>query len=721
MKRLSQCANEVDFIAALCAIAAAGMCFLLRWGTQNEGVDQLWKFMGLSLFMICGPSVLNSFVSSVSRSLASLGLSLTVVLCGSFSEPTCRIVGCILAVLGALALLWCIMTHLLSGSRFFCLSRALLLGVCCVFLLPLFAWQSGDGDPLLVYSLLNGTFPLHDHVFHSAIAAMVQSHGVCSSGLDGVVYVPYHCGSHFAGAMISNLAGCLPLDYYSVGYPIVVLPFCLWVTLEFVRVFAGIYQPEKPRDRISFLGYLVLFVGFSGFLYDILWSEFHSRWDLYIRASESQMVGVTVLLLVASAFIHPFQSAFLTKDSISVTRWKCGFILLFWAAFVWIITITKTSNGHLLFVAVAVAAAFAVRSQGLLICASFVCGAVVTLVTVFMITGGESGLVVAPFVFAKKSFFSKDWWQYWFLALLPLSTFLWLRLRLAGVRTFSDCLVILRQRRCLDVWLMLVLFAASIVPCMLFTGVNASNTIYYQGCVQVILVCLVAALMNDVASENLTKPRLITLSNVALIAFCIALAAGAFERVGRQCLAIAKANISSRGSVFMTPFGDASVAGKPSFRELLLAGEVLKSVRLLGANTEATEQLFQEGRGAVIRELQNLGRQPKLERRQIALWIPKDNRDFWDVSTENRWRPFIPVLAVALSGLPLIDGYPELNEERGYGFGVYPHRFKTRAESSSREEVIQRATALGFSELVELRPGGDVTYHRLRDKAADSQ
>ena len=214
------------------------------------------------------------------------------------------------------------------------------------------------------------------------------------------------------------------------------------------------------------------------------------------------------------------------------------------------------------------------------------------------------------------------------------------------------------------------------------------------------------------------QSRGVRLSRVVSLLICLALAAGVADHLVRNCLAIAKANISSRGDAFMTPLGAPNVPDKPSLRDLLLAGDFSKAVQLLRANTEATELLFQTGRGAVIRELQKLGRRPSRDRVRTALWIPKENRDLWDISTETRWRPFIPVFAVALSGLPLIDGYPEVNEQHGYGFVVYPHRSKTLAESLSRQEVLERATDLGFEELIELRSEGQITLHELTGDGA---
>ncbi len=59
----------------------------------------------------------------------------------------------------------------------------------------------------------------HDTRFHSAIAFMVQNFHEPSLGLDGVVALRYHFGSHFWFAALGAMTGAKPLWSYGAGVP----------------------------------------------------------------------------------------------------------------------------------------------------------------------------------------------------------------------------------------------------------------------------------------------------------------------------------------------------------------------------------------------------------------------------------------------------------------------------------------------------------------------
>lgn len=64
----------------------------------------------------------------------------------------------------------------------------------------------------------------HDTTFHSAIAFLIQNFGVPSLGVDGIIPIRYHFGSHFWLAALGRLTLSEPVFSYGAAVPIVLAP-----------------------------------------------------------------------------------------------------------------------------------------------------------------------------------------------------------------------------------------------------------------------------------------------------------------------------------------------------------------------------------------------------------------------------------------------------------------------------------------------------------------
>ncbi len=122
----------------------------------------------------------------------------------------------------------------------------------------------------------------HDTTFHSALAFMIQNYGVPSIGMDGIVPLKYHFGSHFWFAGLGRLAATEPLFSYGAGVPIVLAP--MLITSLFLSG-ASVDQGQRPLA-----GYLLIGIALVLLSDNIGWQSYY--------ISESYTCGLIGLLLL---------------------------------------------------------------------------------------------------------------------------------------------------------------------------------------------------------------------------------------------------------------------------------------------------------------------------------------------------------------------------------------------------------------------------------------
>ena len=94
----------------------------------------------------------------------------------------------------------------------------------------------------------------------------------------------------------------------------------------------------------------------------------------------------------------------------------------------------------------------------------------------------------------------------------------------------------------------------------------------------------------------------------------------------------------------------------------------------------------------IVLMLNSLDQLPLEEKRQTLLFIPKSNRQFWDLLHGPYWPKDGPLVGPALSGLAMIDGlYMPSKDEPwiGHGYNSYP-----RPVELARPPVSQYVPAL---------------------------
>jgi hypothetical protein len=108
----------------------------------------------------------------------------------------------------------------------------------------------------------------------------------------------------------------------------------------------------------------------------------------------------------------------------------------------------------------------------------------------------------------------------------------------------------------------------------------------------------------------------------------------------------------------------------------------------------------------VIALLRGLDRLPLEEKRRSLLYIPKTNRQFWDLLHTAYSPKDSPLVAPALSGIAMLDGLydrPEGDVWSGYGYQHYPCPIEKQKQPPLDEYLPllkQRCAKLGMTQLL---------------------
>jgi hypothetical protein len=706
---------EIDILCATVAALMAVIVWGLTWNTVVQNGATLCQMLGMTWLLVTAPGIFSRFCSQVlSRSAVGLLVFLGCCALGRTPDSIAHIAAKLIALSGCLTLgitlwHWLRLKPLLFRS---CLRIAVLAILFVAVLIP-YAWGFGNRNPVMMYGLVHGMSAFADNVYHASIATMLDVHSISSTGLDGVPYVHYHWCSHLMIASLASLNGILPLEFYATGYGVMVLPFCLWCFLEFSQNIETVLRRERTVSS-GMWGQLILIIGFSGFLIDRMWDRGHSRWDHNLMISESQVMGVAILLLGIAIFLPWIRRlCFSTQETDPRDRREFLWLIPCWCFVFAIIMSMKISSGHLLTAVLFPVAFLASRNRMMLVLAAIASMGVMLVLSPWFTSLGGAPISFEPLQYARKNFLSSQGIEYVVLTVLYPILYSWVRISRSAARTPGDLYQLAKTGEFRDVVIVWLAVGAGVAPMLLISGPMAFNTMYYQSAVQVFSLLMLSAAVNATTHTDMTgKWFEQKLSNFALKMFVLTLLVVSSTAVWQRAFDLIRDNLLCRGSAVATVFRQEPIAGKACIPAKLRGGQFVEVFRLFNENTQVTEASMESGCGAVVKSLWELGKQPYSVRSKSALWIPKTNRQFWELHQGDFSRSFTSVTAVALAGMALIDGYPEENSANGYGFDEYPVREKSLAESLDLEAVLHRAADLGFSAVVELQPEGRLVWHR---------
>jgi hypothetical protein len=271
-------ANDQAAVAFVCSAVSCLLALLyclLRTGTKDVGFSTAFHAAGISLFLLHLPLLRGWIFARQDRqpvwiwyrseALLALG-GLVVLVCAGWAEMMVRFpFGRLFAWSGILMFLANVLVW--GRARLVSAGALLLLAALLAVWVAGTVWGTSYHHPLVVEGLTQKQIS-GDTTFHAAIANMLKTHGIPSSGLDGLPYLPYHYGSHFIVVHLATLLRQPVLDCYQLVYPVLFVPFFLFALLHCALVLRHLGNSESPVPELHtdawFWG--VFFAAFVGIL-----------------------------------------------------------------------------------------------------------------------------------------------------------------------------------------------------------------------------------------------------------------------------------------------------------------------------------------------------------------------------------------------------------------------------------------------------------------------
>jgi len=700
---------QAAFFASIMGPVIAAIGFLGRVGFPDNSLLKWGEFVGLSWFLIHFSYAARKLFRTPNGSATTVwwqghapltlaGLAL-VVGCGVEHSGLAYVFARAFAILGAASLVLRLVQH----GRSLVALRVVSL---CLFalLLGLYAagsvWGDGFENPLFVENLCNGYAHI-DTLYLATLASMLRTYGVCSTGLDGLPFVPYHFGSPWIFARVANLLDLPAIDVYNLAYPVIFTPFVTFSLLTFAVSVAEIWRgsgfPEPSSREAGFrmpglLFWFLAAAGVIGVLPRGVPVEPLTR-AAPIFASESYGFATAVALLGIAA-VSALSRDIATAPQVRRIDVVLGFVFL--CALPSVVGLLKISVVMLL---VAAAMWFFVRLRLYrykIMAASFVYALIFLYWDwLFIYTpeyGRRSGF--APFSLLK-ALVGFTWWSYyWLFCYAWTLLFVALRLREEGAQTLGEFWAAFRDRRLLDVEFVLIIAVVGSVPEILL-GDYSSVHYFTDDQHWLALGLTLAFVLGPVSSGRPGNFATAAVDPVTARAqFRVGAArqnAGWLDRISMPKVLASLLGLFVVGtlalntSVLLSGVAGilkASLALSPSATSPLDAawnGNLAEARQILDRQVAAVDQRMRTDKN-IIRVLRDLDRLPLKEKRRTLLYIPKTNLQFWDL-LHTAYSPKVgPFVAPALSGIAMLDGlyWPSKDDPWSvYGYEEYDYPYAT--------------------------------------------
>jgi hypothetical protein len=754
----------IALFAAIIAAVLAGIGFLSRLGFSDNSPFEWAKYVGLSWFLIHfsllarkvlpiddRDSSISWWKSHASLTLAALGL---VAAAGTDWDGATGVRALTLTVLGTAGFLLACFTLLRTRRARDVIALAVLAGLFSLYAAGA-SWGSGYQHPLFVEGICFGRAQI-DTLFHASISNMLRTYGVASTGLDGLPFVPYHFGSHWLFGRLSNLLDARVINFYNRGYAVVFIPLGVFslatlavTTAERWRSAGGsrgwseaqTALPEiagstedggerlsstiGPSRPIGLPFWLLLFVGYVGFLPYAANVMPASAWNTNI-IGESYSLAVTVSLLGTAVAWQFFEGLLAGR------RWRpldsvAGIVL---AALLGLIGLLKISvmlvlagAGFYFFVRLRLYRRATVWALLPAAAVSIWCALRLTANPGYAQTTG-----FVPFGFLRGSVE----WQWWPYSWAILYAWVWgvaaVRLSEQEVHTLGQLANALRQGRLLDIEFLVVVAFVGFVPGLL-TDYSATYFFseYQHWPALALLLAVVARGRRpavvvqatgdacdrgaSAAERSMARPALgrLSLRWIAMTAIVISvggtLVANTLFLLGQA----AAADLAARGHA----------SGQTGLGLELMHGRLVGAVSILKQTAASVESRMKTDK-RVLTILGSLDQMSLAEKRQSLLFIPKSNRQFWELLHGPYWPKDGPLVASALSGVAMIDGlYVPTTSDLwlGHGYDRYPRPNASRPQPPLAQylsDLRSRCARMGFRQLIVIDndPSETLTLHK---------
>ena len=619
--------------------------------------------LGISLFLIAAPLVVARTTPHdrsepwwMSQSVLALICIVAVTLSGMFTRATGLQVSLVFVVAGFALALVTLVRWLMRGPL--ATSLILLFGV-AIFALWCAGvmWGSRYKMPLFWEALSFNANIHHDTFYYASMANMLDTYGVPSTGLDGVPVIRYHFGSTWLYAQWSHVVGTDVLTFYSLAYPVIVLPLFFSALL----LFASRLGASLRTSRAAWIVLLAATVGFlpSRALYDV------GVWNANAFISESYLIGMAVLFLLFGSALAYWRSGGVSSKRVS----SYVFLLLFAPAATLVLGMLKISLMILVFaLAIYLSLRLGLFRRPIVLASSVLC-LIALLFTFALVNLPAQNLGIVPLDFLRHN--NAQGWQQFF----PLVHLLWTWVYLAGrvweegSRDLQSLSVAVSEGRLIDAEALAVIAFVGFLPGEILR-IYGGSAIYFSDVQRWVALSLIMARIGLWIAHRKPPPA-------------------------RQGI-----RLSAVLAVFVLA----------PFVVSLLVNVAQISGRLVRANVALRRDLAQgSAYKPIVTALRDIARLPHAERRRSLLFIPQTNVQYWSMFTADGRCTFTPLIAPGIASVAMLDGMPsygcKLTDQ--YNMTSYTPRTSPQGPQDVSDEVLcAKARAKGFAEVIVLEARG---------------
>ncbi len=588
---------------------------------------------------------------------------------------------------------------------------------------------NGYQNPLFVEGISFKFYQI-DELYHASICNMLRTYGIASTGLDGVPFQPYHFGSHWLFARLCNLLDVRVIDFYSRGYRVLFVPFgvfCLGIfavalaearslresRADAISTSAGSDDADRAAVRRSWTAgaifWFIILTAYVSFMpYPAIGTPIYAWSSIIISESYAVAVAVSLLGLAwAMAFFQGVGTRSTRGPLPTVAAVAC--VVLLMAA----LSMLKVSQSAILVAAVVF---FFVRLgwyRSVPFSACSVAAAVGAYCLLHFSVNPHLREVTRsflPFEFVRSSVEPELWpyfWLFYYAWILIVST---VRLRQEGLRTLGDLVSAFRERRLLDLEFLFVVAIAGAVPAFFVVPYSSAHYFgeYQQWLAVGVLLSIVICRSNPNRDSVLATPsgswlaawRGVTLGRVFLVAVILSVAAMDLFNTYRL----------AAGMVNDNAFCRRHAGGGTGVNSAIAHGHIREAARILDRTADDVERRIESEKN-VLTLLRSIDEMPLSEKRASLLFIPKSNRQFWELLHGPFWPLDGPLVAPALGGVAMIDGLCDRTSDTRwywYSYDLYPQPdlFRHQPPLAQYLPVLQsRCARMGFKRLIVIDTG----------------
>jgi hypothetical protein len=674
-------------------IALTSIALLARLQLTNSNTSDIFIVACVGFFLLATPTLLSTSppLYSAGKKLhiaeATLYTLLFTLLLGWLLGP---IVKFFIAILG-IAALTLISKRLVQSNLSLVLSAAFS-GLLIGFTLAGLCWGSNYLSPNFAEGLKRGHGNL-DEIFHIAIANMIKSYGVPSTGLNGLIYLPYHWGSHCYLASFSKLLGISVLESYNLLYPIVITPLFVYSMLV-----CGISLAERPTVNHPLLCSLCLPLVPISTIGGILPDSLAQRIGLWNSSviSESMCFSLIFALCGISYLLHTIKR--LSKSNQQQTQHLSSIEYVKLAICVFLITLTKISVGYISTSIISVIVLLYPTSASIvrrIAAASFI---LCFFFVAFIITRypGEAGHI-EPFHFV---------YEYVHPPLRKL--FLPLILAWSFVASCGYLLMIaktpLSWRNFLgfefspELFCLIITILSSFFPAILMKISGGSAFYFFDVQRQVACLLIIAGIVrvtNPMAQPGRrdAEPRLRARGLSIHFGKCLILLLSFFI--------LSNSSLNTLSHLRTLESNVSANYGWIGFRGFTIFFRNLTNPPVVSDNKSTNN------RTEMIELLEQIALTKPVEKTYTVAYVPRRNTIYWNFF-EAEMRKATPLLLPAVAEVAMLEGVPDLASEpnfwAGYGFDLYKSQSSQYLSSSTAmppvEWIIALARSKGFKSLL---------------------